>query len=369
MPGFQHAPHRTMRRRLARALISLLAGLTLLLGYSVAPASATEGDWINEGGPARSAEAMSAAVFQGDRFEILRGTDNRIWWRYRNGEWRVMPGGGITEHRPELAVILNGSTPRLAAFHLGTSREVYYSFLGGAAGNIWSPWAQVRGTAHASGNLVASSGVMGILLTTIRDNRVIVQEMRYRSGQLYFEPDWETMDDVHTHDRTLYYSQQVTLQSQVVNHRVTVNDRDYDTSVVVGRDQHVYIAHTIADADGLRGGVYSELPGGGLCESVAIGRGGDEVPTSDPGDPAYAAQQNVSIACISPQDHTLWVNRSSNGGFAWSGWSRTAGGNAYSTAGPEVDGDPGGQVFANISWSGGENSNLKQRMILMKRIQ
>ncbi|CAM5661625.1 hypothetical protein SCANM63S_03607 [Streptomyces canarius] len=194
--------------------------------------------------------------------------------------------------------------------------------------------------------------------------------MRYGGGQLYFEPNWETLDSPRTYN-WIYspYQNHMHLSSILATHRTSVSSYDYNVSAVVGTDQHVYIAHTIADADGLRGGVYSELPGGGICESIAIGRGGNDVPTSDPGDPAYAAQQNVSLACISPQDHTLWVNHSHNGGFAWDGWNRTTGGNAYSTAGPEVDGAPGGEVFANISWSGGEDASIKQGMILMKRIQ
>ncbi|MFD7583884.1 hypothetical protein ACFV84_00355 [Kitasatospora sp. NPDC059811] len=242
---------RAVVARAPRVAVAVLAGLSLAVGLTASPAAAatTEGNWINEGGPARSPSAMTALWHDNETYEAARGEDDRIWWRHGNGAWQLMPG--------------NARAVRITS-----------------------------------------------------------------------------------------------------NFTFTAGEQEFYVSR--GLTNSVRIART-RPGDG-RNARYTELPGGGRCESLAIGRGGDpgHLATS-PFDPGYAAQQNMAIGCISPNDHQLYLNRSTDGGNTWSGWSHSTGGPSPSDAAPEIHGFPGGEVFAVLSW-GSDTAPFKRHMIVMKRV-
>ncbi|MFF3849939.1 hypothetical protein [Streptomyces sp. NPDC002328] len=346
--------------RPVRALMTLLAGFALLLGFSASPAVATEGSWINEGGAARSPDAMNATWFAGDLYEILRGNDNQIWWRYRNGEWRVHPGAGITRHRPEIVVIHNtNGADRLAALHVGTTGEVYYSFLGGAAGNVWTGWARIPGTANANSYVSAATGndEGPSTLATTTGNRLIVQTMQLNGSSLTMRSGW-----------TEWFAGTVEPGVDIIQNHPYVKApvRDIKT-YIAHRSGHraLVLGYRSADLAEFRTTPAQEFPGGGQCEDIAFGRGGPSVPDiSD-----LFSFNNYTVACTSPNDGRLWVNRSTTAGTSWSGWAPTTNGSAYPNSAPEVHGSPGGEVFADISWGGPEGNGISQRMILMKQVQ
>lgn len=348
--------------RLPRVCVALLAGLLLLLGFPSSAAVAAEGSWINEGGDARSPDALSAQWFQGDLYEVVRGEDNQIWWRYRNGAWQVMPGGARTNQRPEVISLLNVGTgglqnSRLIVFHVGTNGVVYYSILRGAAGNLWSDWENVPGQFRTNTGITASTGVNNAVLYTVRDQQVYVQSMELWNGAPSFPlGEWGTQHDPRVHG----------MVASVSTYTSSISTNIMSFEVARGLNNHVYIARTRTDRNSVQNASFAELPGGGECESVAVGRGGPASPTTTTNDPAYQAQQNLAIGCVSPNDHELWVNRSTDGGQNFTGWSRTTTG-AAASATPEIHGAPGGEVFAVLSW-GGNNSPFKQHMVVMKRI-
>ncbi|MFF1785158.1 hypothetical protein ACFVX9_01680 [Kitasatospora sp. NPDC058243] len=176
--------------------------------------------------------------------------------------------------------------------------------------------------------------------------------MDLRPGRPLFRPD-SAVQDIDT--RELRLSDSFTF---------TAGEQEFYVSR--GLTNSVRIART-RPGDG-RNARYTELPGGGRCESLAIGRGGDpgHLATS-PFDPGYAAQQNMAIGCISPNDHQLYLNRSTDGGNTWSGWAHSTGGPSPSDAAPEIHGFPGGEVFAVLSW-GSDTAPFKRHMIVMKRV-
>ncbi|MEU8648676.1 hypothetical protein [Streptomyces sp. NPDC048737] len=346
---------------LPRAWVALLAGLALLLGVSAGPAAATEGSWINEGGDARSPDALSAQWFRGDLYEVVRGNDNQIWWRYRNGAWQVMPGGARTYHRPEVVSLLNIGTgglqdSRLVVFHVGTDGVVYYSILRGAAGNLWSDWDNVPGNFRTNNGITTASGINNVVLYTVRDQQVYVHNMELWNGAPSFPlGDWGTQHSPRVHG----------MVASVSTYSRSISTNIMNFEVARGLNDRVYVSRSRTDMNSVRNASFTELPGGGECESVAVGRGGPTSPTTNTNDPDYQAQQNLAIGCISPNDHELWVNRSTDGGQNFTGWSRASTG-AAATASPEIHGAPGGEVFAVLSWGG--DTPFKQRMIVMKRI-
>ncbi|MFD4397758.1 hypothetical protein [Kitasatospora sp. NPDC058478] len=346
---------RAVVARAPHVAVAVLAGLGLTVGLTASPAAAatTEGNWINEGGPARSPSAMTALWHDGGTYEAARGEDDRIWWRHGNGAWQLMPGNARTHLPPTLAVgDVDARTQRLVMFRVGDDGAAYYSFLQDRNTNRWTGWSRVPGSLYLTGEVSATYSTNGIQLATAAGNRPYTQQMYLRPGRPLFRPDW-AVQDIDT--RELRLSDSFTF---------TAGEQEFYASR--GLTNTVSIART-RPGDG-RNARYTELPGGGRCESLAIGRGGDpgHLATS-PFDPGYAAQQNMAIGCISPNDHQLYLNRSTDGGNTWSGWAHSTGGPSPSDAAPEIHGFPGGEVFAVLSW-GNDTAPFKRHMIVMKRV-
>ncbi|MEV7781975.1 hypothetical protein [Kitasatospora sp. NPDC088351] len=345
---------RAVAARTPRAVGTALAGLALAVGLSASPAAAaTEGNWINEGGSARSPEALSAVWYGGQVFEVTRGEDNRIWSRYGGGAWQPVPGNAHTRHRPEVVSFAGDSpTRRLIAFHVGDDGFVYYNVVQDLNANRWSGWTRIDSALRTYGEIRVIRGPGQILLSTVVNNRVYDQEIRGSLGQLHFtgwmpqqEPRVWSLDSTN-------------------NFTFTTGEQEFYAAR--GLTNRVYLART--SPRNRANAHYTELPGGGECESVAIGRGGDPAHLATSAfDPGYAAQQNMAIGCISPNDHQLYLNRSSDGGNNWSGWAHSSGGPSPSGAAPEIHGFPGGEVFAVLSW-GSETAPFKRHMIVMKRV-
>lgn len=354
--------HRKVRRGVLRITIALAAGFSLTLGISTVPAVAAEGIWLNEGGDARSPDAMNATTFNGEEYEILRGNDNRIWWRYSGYKtWREHPGGGITYHRPEVVVVhnLNGAD-RLAALVTGTDGQIYYSFLGGAAANVWSGWSRIPGNAGATSYVSAATGndVAPTTLVTNRGSHIIATTMQLSGIALSFRSDWVEWEPSGVQQGV------DVVQAYPYVRGVTRDIKTYIVARIGSRP--IMLGYSAYDVSSLETASYQFLPGGGECADIAFGRGGDA-------EPLFAInnyeQTNFTVACTSPNDHQLWLNRSSNAGSSWSGWAPSTNGSAFPGAAPEVHGRPSGEVFADITWGGPEGSGVSQRMILMKRVQ
>ncbi|MFB7553863.1 hypothetical protein [Streptomyces sp. NPDC056154] len=343
-----------VRARAPRVAGVVLAGLGLVVGLSASPAAAaTEGDWINEGGPARSADALDTAWYNGQFVEIARGEDNRIWWRYGNRPWRLMPGNARTHVRPEaVAYPIRGASRFLVVFHTGDDGFAYYSFLQDPNSGRWSGWSRVPGSLRTHNRVAASYSDDGLTLSTIVNDRIYQQHMDYRDGQAHFRADWERL-------------QSPLVLSMDVTDAFTFTQGEQEFYAAKGLTNEVLVARK---RRGDRNARFTELPGGARCESVAIGRGGDPAHlATSPFDPGYAAQQNMAIGCISPNDHQLYLNRSTDGGNNWSGWAHSSGGPSPSGAAPEIHGFLGGEVFAVLSW-GSNTAPFKRHMMVMKRV-
>ncbi|WP_314617346.1 hypothetical protein [Streptomyces stackebrandtii] len=359
LPSQPPASRRPGARRAARLPVVALTTLTLLLTAGLSPATATEGQWLNEGGPARSAEAMASDWFRGDNYQFVRGEDNQIWWRYANGSWRVMPGNGRTHHRPEVTVIEDEAGPHLVVFHTGDNGEVYYSLLGGAAGNIWSPWTQL-GHVGTSNGISAAGFRNSARLTTVVGDRVWVAEMTMSNGRVTTGPYWRPQ----THPRVFTASRYIHAPI-ITNDGVSIAREVELMDAIIGWDRNVWISHT--SLDNFTNATYAAVPGNAQCESVSLGRGGPEQLVTDRNNPAWRAQRNVVLGCISPNDHQLWLNRSTDGGYTWQGWNHSTGGPSPSDAAPSIEGAPGGEVFAGISW-GNDTAPFSRHMVVNKRV-
>ncbi|KUO04941.1 hypothetical protein AQJ58_39820 [Streptomyces sp. DSM 15324] len=305
---------------------------------------------------------MSGAWFRGDLYEVLRGEDNRIWWRFANGAWLIMPNDGRTAHRPEMVTVSDrdNGTPYLVVFVAGLDGEVYYSILRGADGNLWTPWTRMPGTAGASGAPTVTSS-SGYTMVNVRSNdRLTVQAGEMHAGVFRWEGGWSPYANprVRGSASIAQGARQVGRWNPVML-----------PYIAVGNNRRVWIARFPADSVATaRAATFTELPGGGECESVAIGRGGPEEPAADPNSAEGRAQQNTGIACVSPNDHEVYLNRSTDGGQSWSGWSRATGSSSVTYSEPEVYGAPGGEVFASISYQGAEGNGVSQHMVFVKRI-
>ncbi|MFF1785157.1 hypothetical protein ACFVX9_01675 [Kitasatospora sp. NPDC058243] len=145
---------RAVVARAPRVAVAVLAGLGLAVGLTASPAVAatTEGNWINEGGPARSPSAMTALWHDNETYEAARGEDDRIWWRHGNGAWQLMPGNARTHLPPTLAVgDVDARTQRLVMFRVGDDGAAYYSFLQDRNTNRWTGWSRVPGALYLTG--------------------------------------------------------------------------------------------------------------------------------------------------------------------------------------------------------------------------
>ncbi|MFF3787245.1 hypothetical protein [Streptomyces sp. NPDC001933] len=330
-----------------------MAGFGLVVGLSAPPAAATEGGWINEGGAARSPSAMTALWHDGGTYEAARGEDDQIWWRFGNGSWQRMPGNSGTRRPPTLAVAdVDARTQRVIMFRVGDDGAGYYSLLEDRDANRWTGWRRIPGDLRLTARISATYTTSGVELATENNGWLYTQRMDLRSGLPRFQPEWEIQR---------FRGSDVGVTS---NFTFSAGEQTFYASR--GLTNTVRIART-RPGDG-RNARYIDLPGGGRCESVAIGRGGDpgHLATS-PFDPGYAAQQNMAIGCISPGDRQLYLNRSTDGGNTWSGWAHSSGGPSPSSAAPEIHGFPGGEVFAVLSW-GSNTAPFKRHMIVMKRV-
>ncbi|GLW68241.1 hypothetical protein Kpho02_05400 [Kitasatospora phosalacinea] len=316
-----------------------------------APAHAADWTWINEGGPAKSPDAISVQWFLGDSYEVVRGYDNQIWWRYRGGDWRIMPYDGRTVSRPEAVTVRdNTGAQRLAVFIVGNDGNIWYSFLRDAAGNSWTLWDDVPGSARAWSGVTAVSQGNEVALQVTADGRVYTQTMQIYDNAVAFPYDgWRPDPNA------------VVGQARPTNvllmHGLTSS---LDTWVLPANSGDLWVS-TIQTGHSAYIGNYRRAPYGGSCLSMDAGRGGPNELSTNTSDPNYRAQQNLAIGCVSPVDHQLWVNTSTNAGSTFAGWSRITEGAALNGT-PEVHGSPDGQVFVTIS-EGSQGALLMRRVM------
>ncbi|WP_432129314.1 hypothetical protein [Streptomyces sp. bgisy082] len=134
---------------------------------------------------------------------------------------------------------------------------------------------------------------------------------------------------------------------------------------IVGLDRNIWTSHM--SLDNLTNATYTAVPGYAQCESVGLGRGGPEQLVTDRSNPAWRAQRNVTLGCISPNGHQLYLNRSTGGGHTWQGWNHSTGSPSPSDAAPVIEGAPGGGVFVGVSW-GNDTAPFSRHMVVNKRV-
>ena len=105
--------------------MAALAAVFLALAGTQSPAQAAESEWVSfDGGQARVLSAVYSVFIGGAAYDVTRGTDNNIWFRYNGGTWR--PLGGDSSSRTT-------SPPRIVEFPPGRAMAV----VRGLDGEIW----------------------------------------------------------------------------------------------------------------------------------------------------------------------------------------------------------------------------------------
>ncbi|MER6503343.1 hypothetical protein ABT218_29330 [Streptomyces sp. NPDC001455] len=334
--------------------------LVIVLGPGITPASATfsEGQWLNSGGAARTPSTPAFVSVGSHQYRVVRGEDGRLWASHNNGPATLMPDAQ-TGVGPEI-VAAGG---RVVAFHTGTNGYVYYSFLQNTEGTSWTPWTQVPAYADTVNSLQATvvDGLDVVLLVTQRDGSPAMQTMRLWDQSPDFDGSW-------TRNTNGRFNSAVDITArEIMDSR---GNPTLETEIIFegrGMDNRVwYSAVPLRDFASAR---FSQLPGDGVCDlTPAIGRGGlpDRFVT-DPNDPNFRSQQEFSLACISPDDGNVWINRSTDNGNSWSGWNRTTDGAGPSNASPSIHSD-GANIYAALSWNGNRDGRYPDHAIVEKRI-
>ncbi|BBC34266.1 hypothetical protein SGFS_055600 [Streptomyces graminofaciens] len=344
-----------------------VAALLLFIGAS-SPASAGEGSWFNLGGDARAQSASYSAVIGGNLYEVVRGSDNNIWFRYNNGTWRAL--GGFQDAR-------TASPPRIIEFPPGRAlvvvrgydSEIWYTQGNSGSANFWTPWRQFSTGAWAMGSpwlSVDSTGGSPAL-------RIDVPRYDGRINYRYVWP-WNLESNGNipsTAGREWTYSQgfQLAGTSRDIEGEGQIALWGYGypewQSYFTGTNNHVYRART----DQRNGQLtqVNEVPGNAVCNSgVSAGRLGNQTTVVEPGRGGFREQQSILISCVGT-DGLVWINTSADGGEVWVGWRHASGTPAPTTSAPAVNATYS-EFTLTIRWNGARSSLYPNNAIVAKKL-
>ncbi|MFJ7909031.1 AAA family ATPase [Kitasatospora sp. NPDC096204] len=351
-----------------RALASIAGATLVLSGIPGRAAIAAETDWSNIAGPSRGFSAIAKVTVGGNTFEVVRGTDNGVWFRYNGGDFRPL-GAGHSQTVDEPAIVQ--LQDRIVVSHRGLDGQIYYSFLQSPSANMWTQWARVPGDAWSvSGPSMVAIGPDLYVDVVQQDEQMADIALRFDSnGNINSASSW-----------TKPYRSPILLVgppgvgktslAHSIGHAVTrpitrmslsgqTEIRDY----FVGTDKAVYV--------GARAGQISKgaqkVPGGGLCDSgVSAARLGYQDYTVGPGHPMYNQQLQTLLSCIGT-DGLVWTNSSSDGGDTWHGWQHPSGTPAVSTSTPSISATQS-SFQITIRWDGTKSAQYPDNTEVGKRV-
>ncbi|QDY80386.1 hypothetical protein [Streptomyces qinzhouensis] len=351
---------RTALRRWHTAVIAMAAALLLLITAPTA-ATAAEENWQNLGGQATAQSALYSVVIGGNQYEVVRGSDSNVWFRYNGGAWQPL-GGFAAARTASPPRIIEYPPGRALVVIRGMNSELFYSQANAGSANFWTSWSQLSTGAWAMGSpWLSLSEVTG---------RLRIDAPRYDGRINYMYSDAQNGNLVPGRDWTYSQGFQLAGNSRDIEGQSQIALWGYGypewQSYFTGPDNRVYRART----DQRNGQVTSvgQVPGGAVCNSgVAASRLGNPGRVVPPGAGGYANQQRILITCIG-SDGLTWINISSNGGDSWEGWRQTSGGAAPSSATPAVNSTYDTWTLT-IRWNGARSTLFPNDALVGKRIR
>ncbi|MFJ8313601.1 MULTISPECIES: hypothetical protein [unclassified Streptomyces] len=122
-----------------RVLVAVPAGILLVPVRAVGPARAAESQWVDFGGNARAYSAVYSVSVGGLDYDVTRGLDNNIWFRYSRGPWQLL-GGHAAARTTSPPRIVEFPPGRAMTLIRGTDQEIGYSQANNGGTNSWTPW-------------------------------------------------------------------------------------------------------------------------------------------------------------------------------------------------------------------------------------
>ncbi|MFI8086678.1 hypothetical protein ACIF6L_38620 [Kitasatospora sp. NPDC086009] len=347
-------------RRVQNAAAAALAAGVLLVAVAPAPATAAELDWHGVG--VSSLSYMKSVTVNGNTYDVTRGLDNGIWFRFNNGAWRELGGlQGRTNYAPAIVQFQD----RVMVAHQGTDSQIYWTVVQNPASNQWEPWHRIEGDAAAWGGISLESlgstvlfdwadvhGLYRITSVHARPDGTRSQTgISYPNGQWHVGPQGGGTTGIRRPSPIMAWNEAAGAEMERI--------------YLVGTDNHVWQAWR-NPGTGATGNI-TQVPGGGVCTSgVSAARLGYQDYTVSPGNAAYANQRRQMLACIGG-DGYVWINTSSTGGEAWDGWRRPSGALAPSTDTPAINATTS-QFTLTVSWNGARSTQFPDHAIVEKRL-
>ncbi|MFF8833130.1 hypothetical protein [Streptomyces sp. NPDC015131] len=353
------------RRRRWRAVLAAVAGSLLVLGGTPGPAQAAETEWISfDGGQARVLSAVYSVAIAGATYDVARGTDNNVWFRYNGGNWRPLGGDSAsrTTSPPRIVEFPRG---RAMALVRGLDGEIWYSQANSGSANFWTSWTRLPAGARAIGSplVTVSSATGDLMIEAPNAHRRISYTFLRNYGATLSSSGW-TVDN-----HAVLGTNHVDIEG---NSQIAIYGTEYYRSVyrsfVTGSDHHVWRI-TSNPTNGAVMNV-SQVNGGAECVTgVTAARLGDQSTVASPGQAGFAQQQRVMLSCIG-NDGYVWVSTSSNGGLTFDGWRHPTGRLAPSTTTPSVFATPASNTSwtLNVRWNGARSSAFPDNSVVAKRI-
>ncbi|KUO09256.1 hypothetical protein [Streptomyces sp. DSM 15324] len=345
--------------------MAALAAVLLALAGTQSPAQAAESEWVSfDGGQARVLSAVYSVFIGGATYEVARGTDNNIWFRYNGGSWGPL-GGYSSSRTTSPPRIVEFPPGRAMAVVRGLDGEIWYSQVNSGSANFWTAWTRLPTGARAIGSplLTVSSATGDLMIEAPNANRLISYTfLRNYNGNLS-SSGW-TVDS-----HAVLGTNHVDIEG---DSQIAVYGTEYYRSVYrsffTGSDHHVW-RQTVDPATG-RTLSLAQVNGGAECTTgVGASRLGNQSTVVGPGQPGYASQQRVLISCIG-NDGYVWVSTSSDGGLTFDGWRHPTGRLAPSASTPAVFSTPtsNSSWTLNVRWNAALSAAFADNSIVAKRI-
>lgn len=352
----------TATRHAWQATITALLATLFLLTGTTTPAQAAETAWGNWGDNARANSAAQSVIIAGASYDITRGTDNNIWFRYNGGAWRPL-GGDLSSRTTSPPRILEWPRGRAIVFVRGMDGEIWYTQVNSGSANFWTSWARLPGGSQSIGAPLVGhspSGLGTLFVEAPNANR--------RISYMLLQNTNGAPDPVGGWSVTPY----ALLSSDA-------NDLNGDGQIAVygterfervlrsfwtGADNHVYSVTRTANGTVTN---ISEVNGGGVCRSgLSAARLGNQTTVLTPGQAGYENQQRVMIACRG-NDGTVWETTSSDGGRTFDGWRRPIGTPAPTHSAPSIIPTATSWTLT-LRWNATASSAWPDNSIIAKRI-
>ncbi|WEH42460.1 hypothetical protein OG233_24660 [Streptomyces sp. NBC_01218] len=348
--------------RLARgwgATLAAIIGSLVLLAGTASPAAAAETDWSNVGGSARAYSGIYSVTINGATYEVTRGTDNNVWFRYNGGNWNPL-GGDQSSRTTSPPRIIEWPAGRAMVLVRGLDGEIWYSQVNSGSANFWAPWVRLPAGAAAIGAPLPTVVAGGLFIDTPNQYRQIsVLSLYMANGVVTPVGGWR----VSSHAVLSTNARDIEGDSQIA----VYGTERYNTvmrSFITGTDHHVWMI--TSDASGGNTTV-TQVDGAAVCDSgVGAARQGNPNTVVSPGQSGYAGQQRVLISCIG-SDGYVWESLSTDGGLHFGAWTRPAGSPAPSQVTPAVNATANSFTI-NIRWDGTRSGAFPDNSIVGKRI-